>query len=287
MMQPDPTAPAVPLLRYPGAKNRLARWIINHLPADHDTYNEPFAGSAAVLFRKPRSPMEAINDRAGDVVNLFRMLRDRTDELVQAIERTPWALDEYERCRSAAPAGDPLEQARRFYFRCWASIRPFDYPHGSWRRQTVRSRGRDGSRPPMTPAARLFTRTDHLHALADRLRGVAVDNMDALDFINRYDNPRALFYVDPPYLDSTRRTSRPHYPVLFGSPEQHRDLAYVLTNLEGMVVLSHYPCALYADLYEAAGWRRVDRRARIDGDGMATEALYLCPRTQEALGEQP
>ena len=61
------TAPSRPALRYHGAKWRLAPWIIEHLPA-HDSYIEPYAGSAAVLLRKPRSLLEAINDLDGEVV---------------------------------------------------------------------------------------------------------------------------------------------------------------------------------------------------------------------------
>lgn len=37
------------LIRYPGAKWKLADWIISFIPGHH-TYVEPFFGSGAVLF---------------------------------------------------------------------------------------------------------------------------------------------------------------------------------------------------------------------------------------------
>src|SRR5687767_7997568 len=95
------------VLRYPGSKARLARWIVEQFPP-HECYLEPFAGSAVVLFAKPRSPVEMLNDRDGRVCNLFRVLRDRPEELARAAELTPWARAEYE--ESQADEGDDLER---------------------------------------------------------------------------------------------------------------------------------------------------------------------------------
>lgn len=49
------------ILKYPGAKNRLAPWICEYIPK-HDVYVEPFAGSLAVFFNKQRSHIETVND---------------------------------------------------------------------------------------------------------------------------------------------------------------------------------------------------------------------------------
>lgn len=39
------------VLKYPGAKNRIANWIIKYIPF-HKVYCEPFLGSGAVFFNK-------------------------------------------------------------------------------------------------------------------------------------------------------------------------------------------------------------------------------------------
>ena len=78
------------ILHYPGSKWSMADWIISHMPA-HTTYLEPFFGSGAVLFSKERSRIETVNDLDGEIVNLFRMIRERPEELATLIRWTPHA----------------------------------------------------------------------------------------------------------------------------------------------------------------------------------------------------
>jgi DNA adenine methylase len=98
------------ILHYPGSKWSLASWIISHFP-EHQTYLEPFFGSGAVLFSKKRSKLETINDLDGEVVNLFRIIRERPEELGRAISLTPHSREEY--YLSYLEAEDDLERARR------------------------------------------------------------------------------------------------------------------------------------------------------------------------------
>ena len=85
------------VLRYSGAKNRLAPWICEYIPK-HDVYLEPFAGSLAVLFNKPKSHIETVNDLDGEITNFFRVLRDRGSELEQLILLTPFVIRQIKRC---------------------------------------------------------------------------------------------------------------------------------------------------------------------------------------------
>lgn len=280
-MQVAADAPARPALRYHGAKWILARWIVGNLPDDHDSYVEPFGGSAAVLLRKPRSRLEIYNDLDGDVVNFFEVLREREGELIRAIYWTPFAHAEQR--LAYEPANDPLERARRLYVRSYLTISgPTAQWNSGFRRQKMLSRGRNGfSR--MKPAPVSFMETDHLYQVAERLRGVIIEQADALEIIRRYDNDRALFYIDPPYVAATRKrwaSSAYQHEMTDG---QHRELADALHGCRGMVVLSGYDGRLYQKLF--GDWRRLERQARTNGNTAetATESLWLNPAAVEAV----
>ncbi|MYE01106.1 MAG: DNA adenine methylase, partial [Alphaproteobacteria bacterium] len=114
------SAPARPLsrpaLRWHGGKWRLAPWIIDHMP-EHRVYVEPYAGAASVLLRKPRAYSEVYNDLDGEVVGLFRILRDpvQAARLAELLELTPYARSEFEAAYAACTC--PVETARRLVVR--------------------------------------------------------------------------------------------------------------------------------------------------------------------------
>src|SRR3972149_1343948 len=104
--------PSRPVLRYHGGKWMLAPWVVENFPP-HTVYVEPFGGAASVLMRKPRSSVEVYNDLDDAVVNVFRVLRDRSmaRELARVVSLTPWARREFE--DAYEHTDDPVEWARR------------------------------------------------------------------------------------------------------------------------------------------------------------------------------
>lgn len=99
-----------PPFSYGGGKVRLAPQIVD-LFVPHAHYVEPFAGGLAVLLAKRPAPMETVNDLDGDLMNFWRMLRDRPDELARSCQLTPHSRDEFVAARAASD--DDLERARR------------------------------------------------------------------------------------------------------------------------------------------------------------------------------
>ena len=112
------TAPTRPVLRWHGGKWRLAPWIISHFPP-HRIYTEVYGGAASVLMRKPRCYSEIYNDLDGEVVNLFRVLRDEVsaEKLQNALRLTPFAREEFNLAYS--PTDDSIERARRLTVVCF------------------------------------------------------------------------------------------------------------------------------------------------------------------------
>lgn len=266
---------ARPALRYHGSKWRLAPWIISHFPP-HISYVEPFAGSAAVLLRKQPSPLEVYNDADGAIVTFFRTLRDRPDALIRAITLTPYAKAEYE--LAWQDCDDELETARRVYACAFLSIAgPTATAPAGWRRNKTVPTRPNGSLHH-TPAPEVFARVDHLWTLAHRLRTVLIEQGDAFELMARYDNEHALFYLDPPYVASTRgRQWSAHAYTCELTDDDHRRLAQLARTLRGFVVLSGYPSPLYDKLY--ADWPRFEQHARTQRGQGSTECLWLSPRT--------
>lgn len=109
------------VLKYPGAKNRLAEWIISFIP-EHRVYLELFFGSGAVFFNKDPAKIETLNDLDGEVYNLFKVIRDRTEEFTKSLEMTPYSREEYENAYKKVSAETELERARKFMVRCWLGM---------------------------------------------------------------------------------------------------------------------------------------------------------------------
>ena len=263
--------PERPPLRYRGGKWRLGEWIIGYFPR-HETYCEPFAGGASVFFLKAPSIFEILNDLDGDVVAFFQMLRERPEELVRAIELTPYSRLEHQ--NSYLPSDDPLEQARRLFIRCHMGRGSSNRKSG-FRLQT----GAYGWGKNVT---REFSTIDHLLIAAKRLKNAQIEQREAIDLIQTCHHPNTLFYVDPPYLGSTRPG------ILYGcemmDEESHRQLAEVLHGLEGMVILSGGDSELYKELYK--DWRLETREALGEQHKRYIECLWISPNAQKNHGQQ-
>ena len=100
------------VLKYPGAKNRIADWICEYIPP-HEVYLEPYFGSGAVFFNKTPARIETVNDLDGNVVNYFRVIRERPQELMTQLEMTPYSRDEYYGSRENLDKDTDIEKARK------------------------------------------------------------------------------------------------------------------------------------------------------------------------------
>jgi len=262
-----------PALRYFGAKWRLAPWLLSHFPA-HEVYVEPFGGGAGVLLRKLPSPIEIYNDLDGDVVNFFRVLREQADTLIRAIDLTPWSREEFE--ISLQACDDPLERARRLYVRSWQGIGGKMFHRTGWRLDKNTRRG--------TPMVDDWSKLGYLWAVAERLKGIELENDDAFKVIEKLDSPETLFYLDPPYLSSTRSISWARCAYAHElSDGDHQRLGELVRDLQGMVIISGYPSELYEDMF--GDWLKVTIETRHSFGGRAVESLWISPNAQ-ARGRQ-
>lgn len=290
------SAPTRPVLRYHGGKWRLAPWVISHF-GPHRTYVEPYGGAASILLQKARSHAEVYNDLDDEVVNVFQVLRDPelATQLRELVALTPFARVEFD--SAYEPSKDPIEQARRTIvkaFMGFGSAAIHDtIPRGmrtraaQWRATTgFRNNSKRSGSTPATDWARYPTQ---IPLFVERLRGVVIENRDAIAVIEQHDGPQTLHYLDPPYLPSTRTGRRGgswcHGYTHEMVEEDHRALAEVVHGLRGMVLISGYPSELY-DQELFADWHRVRRENRVGGSVARTEVLWLNHKAATSLPQQ-
>ena len=65
-----------------GGKTRLAKTIIRQIP-DHVCYVEVFSGAANILFAKPKSESEILNDINSALITLFRVVKYHRREFLR------------------------------------------------------------------------------------------------------------------------------------------------------------------------------------------------------------
>jgi DNA adenine methylase len=239
---------------YGGKFSHLA-WLLPLLPQCHH-YCEPFSGSAAVLLNRAPSPVETYNDIDGDVVNFFRVLRDRSDELIRACALTPFSREEYYDAIHGSQVGiSDVERARRFFIRARQTRTGLAQTASLGRWANCKNTSRSGMSGVVS---RWLGGVEGLDEVAERIMRVQIENRPAIDVIKLYDSPYSLFYCDPPYVHSTRGDTKAYGFEM--DDRQHILLADTLKSIEGKAAISGYRCDLMDELYK--DWHRFDAPAK-------------------------
>ena len=234
-----------------GGKFSHLDFILPHIPADAGHFCDVFGGSAAVLLNRPPASVETYNDLDSELVNFFETLRDDGDRLIRAIGLTPFSREELVRACQPEKDLSQLERARRFYVRARQTRTGLAQTssEGRWAHCVLTSRaGMAGA------VSRWLGAVEGLPEIVQRLLRVQIENAPALEVIQRYDTEATVFYLDPPYVHSSRG-DRSAYGYEMADSD-HEQLASVLHAIRGRAVLSGYRSRLYDELY--ADWRRVD-----------------------------
>ena len=251
------------VIKYPGSKWAAADWIINYFP-EHHSYLEPFFGSGAVLFNKCRSDIETVNDLDGNVVNLFRWIRDDPEKLARKIYFTPYSRQVYEEAFQAVKE-DSLQKAVNFCIR-------LNMGHG------FRTNGeKTGWKNDVQGREKAYAAQDwcslpeRIIQAAQRLKGVQIENRPAVEIMKRFNYRNVLIYLDPPYMPGTRHGKQ--YRCEMYDEESHAELLDTAKRHKGYVIISGYDSPLYNDML--AGWHRAETVCLSQTGSRKTEVLWM------------
>lgn len=206
-------------LSYLGGKNRVASKIISLIPR-HNCYIEAFCGGAQVLFHKPLSSVEILNDLDEEVFNFLRICQLHHSELIRYLQFCTVSRKWFELFQKQDPkALSDIQRAARFFYlqkNCYG---------GLINRKHFKVSVQDGPNynPHRIPMV--------LHLAHERLLSVQLECLPYQDILSRYDRRDTFFYLDPPYF------GLPHYKFNFTEAD-YVELVRLLKTLKGRFLLS-------------------------------------------------
>jgi DNA adenine methylase len=208
-------------LSYLGGKSLLAGRILPLIP-EHTCYCEVFAGAAWLLFKKPESEVEIINDINSDLVTLYRVIKHHLEEFIRYLKWLLVSRDEFERFKAETPETlTDIQRAVRFYYllRNGYSAR---IPKPTFSISTLKRSNFN-----------LLRIEEELSAVHLRLARVYVENLHYEEVLTRFDRPHTFFYIDPPYYGC-----EDYYGKGLFSREDFSRLADMLSSLQGRFIMS-------------------------------------------------
>lgn len=234
-------------------------------------YVEVFGGGGSVLLNKERSVREVLNDKNGNLINLYRVVREQPEELKDRLLYVLHNREDFkiaQRRLAQFPPADPIQQAADFY-------------------QVVRQ-SYAGNGKQFSPVARsMWAGFPAIDRVAGRLQGVTLEIEDFETIFQRYDSPTTFFYIDPPYF-----FTEDYYPGHIFLRSDHQRLAAILLNVDGLWLLSYNLCSEVLELYQQPGVliEEVERpnnmAQRYEGGAVYREVLISNYDTTKTTPEQ-
>ena len=216
-----------------GGKKALRELIVTLFPVYYERYIEVFGGGGWVLFHKPPgNDFEVYNDFNSLLVNLYRCVRDKPQELMEALRYVLNSREDFDVVRATlardSPASD-VQKAAWFYelirYSYAAGLTSFgSQPHDMWSN---------------------FPLIEQAHR---RLAKVVIENKDFEKLIAQYDRPNTIFYLDPPYFET-----EDYYEEVGFTKADHARLRDALMRIQGRFLLSYNDCPEIRELYSRDG----------------------------------
>lgn len=216
-----------------GGKKALRDEILARFPRNYKRYIEVFGGTGWVLFHKPPgNDFEVFNDFNGNLVNLYRCVREQPEALRNELRYMLNSRLDFEYMKGMLHSRAVLPDVRRAAY-YYALIR-YSYAAGT---------STFGSQPHA-----MWNNFPLIESAAGRLQKVVIENKDCVKLIRQYDRPESFFYCDPPYYNADQ-----YYEAVSSDGFDHAGLADALLGIKGKFLLSYNDCPEIRALYDRPG----------------------------------
>lgn len=216
-----------------GGKKALRDEILARFPRNYKRYIEVFGGAGWVLFHKPPgNDFEVFNDFNGNLVNLYRCVREQPEALRNELRYMLNSRLDFEYMKGILHSQAVLPDVRRAAY-YYALIR-YSYAAGT---------STFGSQPHA-----MWNNFPLIESAAGRLQKVVIENKDCVKLIRQYDRPESFFYCDPPYYNADQ-----YYEAVSSDGFDHAGLADALLGIKGKFLLSYNDCPEIRALYDRPG----------------------------------
>lgn len=216
-----------------GGKKALRDEILARFPRNYKRYIEVFGGAGWVLFHKPPgNDFEVFNDFNGNLVNLYRCVREQPEALRNELRYMLNSRLDFEYMKGMLHSQAVLPDVRRAAY-YYALIR-YSYAAGT---------STFGSQPHA-----MWNNFPLIESAAGRLQKVVIENKDCVKLIRQYDRPESFFYCDPPYYNVDQ-----YYEAVSSDGFDHAGLADALLGIKGKFLLSYNDCPEIRALYDRPG----------------------------------
>lgn len=224
--------------RYPGGKFYARRLVLEEIP-DHHFYCEPFAGGASIFFAKEIAKKTVLNDLDAEVVNTFRHIRDRVEDLIQILDGIEATKENHAYYKNEYTPTGGLERAFRWFY-----LNRTSYSGIMRHENCYWGYGRKYSmRPENWPP--------HLRTVSDKLQGVELTSLDFELVIDALPDG-AFAFVDPPYFNADQQK---FYNCVFKKSDHDRLQKCLMRNADRiMFLLTYDDLPEVRDMYKWVGY---------------------------------
>jgi DNA adenine methylase len=253
-----------------GGKKSLRELIVSLFPLYYERYIEVFGGAGWILFHKnPGNDFEVYNDFNSLLVNLYRCVREKPNELMDALRYCLNSRKDFDYIKNCLARDSPAPDVQK----------------AAWFYQLIRYSYASGLTSFGSQPHDIWSNFPLIEQAHRRLAKVVIENKDFEKLIRQYDRPVSFFYCDPPYFETEGYYKNVGEDGF--TEKDHIRLRDSLMKAQGKFLLSYNDCEFIRELYNAPGiqidaYTRINNiKQRYDGGAQFPEILIANYDMQE------